>query len=79
MNFFRFFYLLTIIKNNNLPICKNCIYFIQYKHQNQGHLDRCAYFGEKNIISGEINYDFADHCRLDENRCGINATYFQKK
>jgi hypothetical protein len=30
-----------------------------------------------NIISGEINYDYAEFCRQYENQCGENAKYFE--
>ena len=37
---------------------------------------KCQKFGRKNIVSGKINYNFADVCRTDEFKCGFNGKYF---
>jgi hypothetical protein len=70
-----------IIKNGNIPSCKNCIYFRPewYSDEFSGSFAKCEKFGEKNIISGEINYEYADLCRKDESKCGHEATYFEKE
>jgi hypothetical protein len=70
------------IKNSHLPICKNCIHFqpSYYTKNNEIHMnsiDKCGKFGKMNIIIGEINYDYAEFCRQDENQCGKNAKYFE--
>jgi hypothetical protein len=62
------------IKNMNVPSCKNCIHFMEYKSVYD--LSKCKLYGEKNIISDKIEYDFAIHCRNNENKCGINAKHF---
>lgn len=66
-----------IIRNIELPICSNCIHFIE--HTNNYPYDpipsgklygRCNKFGEVNVITGEIEYDLARHCRVNVNKCG---------
>ena len=70
-----------LIKNINLPSCKNCIY---YKINNfdsdfTSRFNKCEKFGEKDIITDKITYSFADSCRNDENKCGIEGKYFEEE
>jgi len=68
------------IKNIELPACKNCIYYInEFEKSNDGLLARCTKFGEKDIITNVIKYDYAEICRKDEQKCGKQATYFEGK
>jgi hypothetical protein len=59
------------------PVCQDCRHF-----QNSLFLDanfgKCARFGEKNIMTGNIHLEYAELCRKNEHKCGINATYFEK-
>ena len=69
----------NMIKNINLPSCRNCIHYrLTYYNDLTSSLNRCSYFGTKNIQSDEIDYDFADHCRKDEEKCGLEGKYFQE-
>jgi len=67
-----------IIKNINIPSCKNCIYYKPNRYNNDftSILNKCENFGEKNIITDEITYNYADSCRSDENKCGKEGKYF---
>jgi len=40
-------------------------------------LNRCEKFGTKDIVSDQIDYDFASSCRNDENKCGKEGKYFE--
>jgi hypothetical protein len=42
-------------------------------------LGKCGKFGEKDIISGEIIYDYAGFCRKKPELCGMNARYYTSK
>ena len=68
----------AIIKNINTPSCKNCIYYQPCVTSDDftSSLNKCKKFGSKDIITDEIKYDFADFCRKDENKCGIEGKYF---
>ena len=67
-----------IIKNNHLPACKNCIYYKpSYLNNFSSTYSKCEKFGEKNIITNEITYNYADSCRRDESKCGEVGTYFE--
>jgi hypothetical protein len=61
--------------------CTNCKYFIPYKNNKITSLGLCKMFGNK-ISDGKSNekmiYNFAQHCREDENLCGKNATFYER-
>jgi hypothetical protein len=68
----------TIIKNSNIPCCKNCIFF-EPSVYNSDSLNKCNKFGEKNIVTGEITKDFANSCRKQEEKCGFTGKYYIKE
>ena len=64
------------IRNKALPICSNCLHFIE--HTNNYPYDpipcdeqygRCKKLGEMNLITGVIEYDLARNCRLNISKC----------
>ena len=69
-----------IITNINIPSCKNCIF---YKPNNDrefaSSLNLCEKFGEKNIITDEIEYDSVYRCRNNEEKCGKEGIFFQEE
>ena len=74
------------IRNIGLPICVNCIHFIEYKNNypydpfpNDNLDGRCKKFGEIDSITGVIEYDFARHCRNNEKKCGKTGTEYKEK
>lgn len=70
-----------IIKNINIPSCRNCKYFQPsiYDTNFASSLNKCNKFGSKNIITDEITHDYADSCRTDENKCGEKGVYFEQE
>jgi hypothetical protein len=74
------------IRNKELPICLNCLHFIEFTNNypydsipSDEKYGRCKKFGEVNLISGNIEYDFAKNCRLNDNKCGILGLEFTNK
>lgn len=69
-----------IIRNIEIPACINCRFY-QPKYNNDflNEYNRCAKFGEKDIVTAKIHYDFADLCRKDNNKCGKDGKYFEKE
>jgi len=59
-----------IIKNINTPICSKCRFFVP----TQG---LCNKFGEKNIITGLVKFDYAIANRTNVKLCGINGVYYE--
>lgn len=64
------------IKNYQVPICQNCIHYRPTLFSPS--LSRCSQFGTKNIITGEITYDYADLSRMDEDKCGLEGKSFNE-
>lgn len=64
------------IINYNFPICKNCINFIKSYKENDFIFSKCKKFGEKNLITGDIDYQYADICRESKRLCGLEGKYF---
>jgi hypothetical protein len=89
MNYIKYLFLLfamrtsceKTIRNINVPSCKKCIHFIPapYNFDFTTNYNRCAKFGEKDIITDKINYDFAELCRPDETKCGKEGKYFEEE
>ena len=72
--FFVFVNSEKFIKNIHVNPCKNCIHYKSIYYDSR--LSKCEKFGEKNIITGEINYVYADSCRNNEGKCGSAGKYF---
>lgn len=70
-----------IIKNINIPSCKNCIHYKPdpYNIDFTTIYNRCEKFGEKNIVTDKIKYDFANVCRDTELKCGMEGKYFEEE
>jgi hypothetical protein len=70
----------AIIKNGKFPACKNCIHYRPsiFSNDYTSTLSKCVNFGNKDILTDKISYDFADSCRNDEDRCGLEGKYFEK-
>lgn len=70
-----------IIKNINIPACKNCIYYKprMFDREFTSTFTICEKFGNKNIITDEITYDYADLCRKYDDKCGEKGKYFKQE
>ena len=75
----------SIIRNRLLPICSNCVHFIEYTNNYpydeipSNIYGKCKHFGEIDIVTGKIVYDYAQNCRTDIKKCSLNGTYYQEK
>lgn len=76
---------LSLIKNITKPVCINCIHFIEHKTNypydgipNDKLYGRCSKFGTTNLITGEIEYDFALDVRNNQTKCGVDGKFFIK-
>ena len=63
------------IKNKNLPACIHCKHFQQTVPGIPN--GKCVLFGEKDFVTGKLQYHDARDCRLDEEKCGLNAIHFK--
>lgn len=65
--------------NNNKKLCVNCKWFIPNNNPNMKEYGLCKIY--KNVLSdktGEkIIYDYAEHCRINEDMCGKTGYLFE--
>lgn len=70
------------IINNHLPSCSRCIHyqdFFSILLPVNNRFGKCSKFGEKNIITGKISYEYADDIRSDEDKCGNDGKLFEPR
>jgi hypothetical protein len=67
------------IRNQEFPICSNCLHFIEYTNNDPFDGNRCKKFGEMDLITGAIKYDLAAVCRLDDDMCGEEGDEYTAK
>jgi hypothetical protein len=89
MNYIKYLFLLfamrssceKTIRNINIPSCKKCIHYkpTTYNFDFTTTYNRCEKFGEKDIITDKIKYDFAESSRNDESKCGKEGKYFEEE
>ena len=67
------------------PICTNCVHFLEHKNYypydsppDSKEYGQCKLFGQIDLITGVIEYDYAKFCRSDATKCGKNATKFEE-
>lgn len=68
------------IRNANIRSCKQCIHFQPDPSIYSGSTStfaKCKMFGEKDIITDKITFDYADRCRTQEDKCGKEGKYFE--
>jgi hypothetical protein len=72
---FKFFRPTSLVKNINKPECVKCKHFIQETNL----VGRCSMFGNKDVVTGQIKYEYASVARmslLTIRNCGVNGKYF---
>lgn len=68
------------------PICVNCVNYIEHKHKNlydeiysDFTMGKCVRFGSQNLVTGTMEYEFADICRKYDTKCGAKGLHFITK
>lgn len=76
----------SYIKNTDVPVCVNCVHFIEdesnYPYDpppNNSRYGKCKTFGQNNLVTGELEYEYASTCRILESQCGLEGKHFTKK
>ena len=71
-----------IIKNIEYPACHRCFNFRNFipiegdSHFEYSKIGVCMKFGEKDMVTCKIKYDYAINCRNDISKCSRYARYF---
>ena len=71
----------NFILHKDLPVCVKCVHFIggvtNYPYEpipdDMLH-GKCNY-----MVTGEIDYNYAQDCRNIEYKCGLNGKYFSEQ
>ena len=76
----------NVIRNNKLPICSNCLHFIEHKNNypydplpSDSLYGKCKKFGEVNLVTGIVAHDFASLCRDNHKKCGKYGSHYTPK
>jgi len=76
----------VFIRNEELPICSNCLHFIEHTNNypydpipSDERYGKCRKFGEVNLISGVTEYDSARKCRTDDKKCSKTGLFYDGK
>lgn len=70
------------IRNAALPVCSNCVHFIEPTHNYpydpipSNDEGRCKKFGEVSLVTGAVEHDLASHCRFVDKKCGVLGSYY---
>ena len=66
------------IINNALPECCNCKHFMPHNSEEHKYsLATCLLYGQKDIISGKIRFEFASHVRNSKEQCSKEGFNFE--
>jgi len=65
--------------------CITCVNYINYKYEThydeiyerENKIGTCSLFGKENLVTGEIKYEDALACRINESKCGKEGKYFK--
>jgi hypothetical protein len=66
------------IENFHKPVCIQCKHF-ENPFLQDPKFGKCLKFGKKDLLTGKIEYDYADLVRKYNDKCGVNGTFFEKK
>jgi hypothetical protein len=67
------------VTNMYYPTCKTYVYFLPYYQHPEKYykLGKCKLFGNKNIVTGEIIYEYAAICRMNITPCNMTGNYHE--
>ena len=68
------------IVNSGKPVCTNCKFYKPNKFSNfDSDVGECLFHGRKNIYNGKITYEYADLCRENTEKCGLEGVNFEEE
>jgi hypothetical protein len=74
---------IDFIKNKEYPVCAQCCHFLStdelWKVSPYSKQATCRLFGEKDVVTGVIDYKYATSCRSFDTLCGLDGKHFIKK
>lgn len=69
-----------LIQHGNLPVCRNCLHYQPPEYGPFSSVSgTCKLFGDKDVVTGDIEYKYARICRRDESLCGNHGALFKEE
>ena len=66
------------IVGGGLPECRNCKYFMPHDSELYKYkLATCLLYGNKDVVSGKITFEYADHVRNRDSQCSREGVNFE--
>ena len=66
------------IKDSDAPICANCKFYKPSIYSDfYSDTAKCVKFGNKDIYTGDIHYDYVSSCRSNKEQCGLEGKLFE--
>jgi hypothetical protein len=72
--------------SNLKPFCVNCAHFIPHKNNypydpipSDSVYGKCRKFFDVNLVTGIVKYKYAIDCRIDNDKCDVDAKEFMEK
>jgi hypothetical protein len=75
MKLFSYFIFSSLL-NQPKPLCKNCENFIPV---NENIFGKCLKFMKHDLVTGNFTYEYADICRVINNKCGETGKLYNEK
>ena len=70
--------ILSHIKDADAPFCANCKFYKPSSYSEfYSDTAKCVKFGNKDIYTGDIHYDYVSECRLNKGKCGLEGKFFE--
>ena len=73
----------SFIRNTQNP-CIRCVHYLKFHVHNRDtdieqKIGICHLFGKQHLVTGEIIYEDALACRINDSKCGQEGRYFTSK
>jgi hypothetical protein len=70
--------LLSHVKDANVPVCSYCKFYKPSIYSDfYSDTAKCTKFGNKDIYTGDIHYDYVSSCRRNKEQCGLEGKLFE--
>ena len=75
--------LFTSFLKTQKPFCIHCVHYIKNKYPYiklyDAEIGICSIFGQKNILTGKMEYEDILTCRLNQSKCGVKGRFYKQK
>lgn len=69
-----------LITNYKAPNCQTCKYYKQFSiFSDKKKFSQCMKYGERNVVTGQIYFEFAKDVRRNTEKCGPDGSQYEEK